>query len=164
MSNLHAKAKRWDKVVAVRKVTKERKIKKEYGLSCIEIRNDTQIFVSDDNRHVESVQIRAKVNKLLGEIKSLGYLPDTASGLQDVEDEQKEEYLSHHNEKLAISYGLMKTPPGTPIRVIKNPRMCYDCHSVAKYISKATQRMIIVGDVHRFHHFRDESCSCADYW
>ncbi|XP_073016255.1 pentatricopeptide repeat-containing protein At5g39680 [Primulina eburnea] len=164
MSNLHAKAKRWDKVVVVRKVTRQRKIKKEPGLSWIEIRNDTHIFVSDDNKHVESVQIRENVNKLLDEIKSLGYLPDTASELHDVEDEQKEDYLSYHSEKLAISYGLMKTPPGTPIRVIKNLRMCDDCHSAAKYISKATKRMIIVRDVQRFHHFRDGSCSCADYW
>ncbi|KZV52199.1 hypothetical protein F511_07154 [Dorcoceras hygrometricum] len=164
MSNLHAKARRWDKVAVIRKLTREKKIKKEPGLSWIEIRNDTHIFVSDDNRHAESVHIREKLNKLLIEIKSLGYIPDTASELHDVEEEQKEEYLSYHSEKLAISYGLMKTPPGAPIRVIKNLRICDDCHSAAKYISKATKRTIIVRDVHRFHHFREGCCSCADYW
>ncbi|KAL0395637.1 UNVERIFIED_CONTAM: Pentatricopeptide repeat-containing protein [Sesamum calycinum] len=76
MSNMHAKAKRWDKVVAVRKLMRETNIKKEPGLSWTEIKNDTHIFVSDDTKHVESVKIREKVKKLLAEIKPLGYVPD----------------------------------------------------------------------------------------
>ncbi|KAH6806608.1 Pentatricopeptide repeat superfamily protein, partial [Perilla frutescens var. frutescens] len=60
MSNMHAKAKRWDKVSEVRKLMRERNIKKEPGLSWTEIRNDTHVFVADDNKHVESVQIREK--------------------------------------------------------------------------------------------------------
>ncbi|KAI3462928.1 hypothetical protein Pfo_019591 [Paulownia fortunei] len=164
MSNMHAKAKRWDEVVAVRKLMRERNIKKEPGLSWTEIRNDTHVFVSDDNEHVESVQIREKVKKLVAEIKTLGYVPDIVSELHDVEEEQKEDYLSYHSEKLAIAYALMKTPPEAPIRVIKNLRMCDDCHSAAKFISKLTNRRIIVRDVNRFHSFRDGYCSCADYW
>ncbi|KAL3829813.1 hypothetical protein ACJIZ3_018615 [Penstemon smallii] len=164
MSNMHAKAMRWDKVVAVRKLMRERNIKKEPGLSWIEIRNDTHVFVSDDNEHMESVQIREKVKKLLSEIKPLGYVPDIVSELHDVEEEQKEDYLCYHSEKLAIAYALMKTPPDAPIRVIKNLRMCNDCHSAVKFISKVTKRMIIVRDVNRFHSFRDGCCSCNDYW
>lgn len=164
VSNMHAKAKRWDKVVAVRKLMRERNIKKEPGLSWTEIRNDTRVFVSDDNKHVESVQIREKVKKLLAEIKTLGYVPYTVTELHDVEEEQKEDWLSYHSEKLAIAYALMKAPPGAPIRVMKNLRMCDDCHSAAKFISKLTNRTIIVRDVNRFHSFRDGCCSCADYW
>ncbi|KAF7812285.1 pentatricopeptide repeat-containing protein [Senna tora] len=33
-----------------------------------------------------------------------------------------------------------------------------------KYVSKVVKREIIVRDTNRFHHFRDGSCSCGDYW
>ncbi|KAK6153002.1 hypothetical protein DH2020_012641 [Rehmannia glutinosa] len=164
MSNMHAKANRWDKVVDVRMLMREKHIKKEPGLSWTEIRNDTHVFVSDDNEHLESVLIHQKVKQLLAEIRATGYVPDIVSELHDVEEEQKEDHLSYHSEKLAIAYALMKMPPGAPIRVIKNLRMCDDCHSAAKFISKLTNRRIIVRDVNRFHSFRDGSCSCADYW
>nr|AYM00531.1 pentatricopeptide repeat protein [Salvia miltiorrhiza] len=164
MSNMHARAKRWDKASAVRKLMRERNIKKEPGLSWIEIRNDTHVFVSGDTNNVESVQIREKVKKLLAEIRTLGYVPDIVTELHDVDEEQKEDWLSYHSEKLAIAYALMKSPPGAPIRVMKNLRMCDDCHSAAKYISKFTNRTIIVRDANRFHRFREGLCSCADYW
>ncbi|CAA3022277.1 pentatricopeptide repeat-containing At5g39680 [Olea europaea subsp. europaea] len=72
--------------------------------------------------------------------------------------------VAMRNEKLAIAYALLKTPPGAPIRIIKNLRMCDDCHSPVKFISKVTNRLIIVRDVNRFHSFREGCCSCADYW
>ncbi|KAK0585525.1 hypothetical protein LWI29_029883 [Acer saccharum] len=164
LSNMYAKAKRWDEVSKVRKLMRERSIKKEPGVSWIEIRNTTYVFVSDDSNHPESSQIYEKISELLAKIKPLGYVPDVAAVLHDVEDEQKEDYLSYHSEKLAIAYGLMKTPPQAPIRVIKNLRMCDDCHSAVKLISKLTKRDIIVRDSNRFHRFRDGCCSCADYW
>ncbi|KAL2523130.1 Pentatricopeptide repeat-containing protein [Forsythia ovata] len=164
LSNMHARAKRWDGVVATRKLMRKRNIKKEPGLSWTEIRNDTHVFLSDDNEHPETVLIREKVKELLAEIKPLGYVPAMAFELHDVEEEQKEDYLSYHSEKLAIAYALMKTPPEAPIRIIKNLRMCDDCHSAIKFISKVTNRVIIVRDVNRFHSFRDGCCSCADYW
>ncbi|XP_052170387.1 pentatricopeptide repeat-containing protein At5g39680 [Diospyros lotus] len=164
LSNMHARAKRWDGVARIRKLMRERIIKKEPGASWIEIRNHTHIFVSDDNKHPEFSQIYEKVRELLAEIKPLGYVPDLAIVLHDVEEEQKEHYLSYHSEKLAIAYGLMKTPAEAPVHVIKNLRMCGDCHSAVKLISKITNRMIIVRDVNRFHSFRDGLCSCGDYW
>lgn len=164
LSNMHAKAKRWDGVADIRKLMRERNIKKEPGLSWTEIRNNTCVFVSDDKSHPELKQIHEKVKDLLNMITRLGYVPDIATVFHDVEAEQKEEYLSYHSEKLAIAYALMKTPPDAPIRVIKNLRMCNDCHSAIKLISKVTNRLIIVRDVNRFHSFRDGSCSCQDYW
>ncbi|CAA3016512.1 pentatricopeptide repeat-containing protein At5g39680-like [Olea europaea var. sylvestris] len=164
LSNMHAKAKRWDRVVEIRKLMRERNVKKEPGLSWTEIRNNTQVFVSGDNDHPESVLIREKVKELLTEIKPLGYVPTIACELHDVEEEQKEDYLGYHSEKLAIAYVLMKTPPMAPIRIIKNLRMCVDCHSAIKFISKVTNRVIIVRDVNRFHSFREGCCSCTDYW
>ncbi|XP_031254049.1 pentatricopeptide repeat-containing protein At5g39680 [Pistacia vera] len=164
LSNIYAKKKRWDGVSKIRKLMRDRNIKKEPGVSWIEIKNATHVFVSEDINHPESSQIYEKVKELLAKIKPLGYIPDVAAVLHDVEDEQKEEYLSYHSEKLAIAYGLMKTSPGAPIRIIKNLRMCDDCHSAVKLISKLTNRDIIVRDANRFHRFQDGCCSCANYW
>ena len=133
-------------------------------MSWVEIKAMTYVFVSEDNSHPECRKIYEKVRDLLANIRPLGYVPDVASVLHDVEDEQKEDYLSYHSEKLAIAYALMKTPSEAPIRVIKNLRMCDDCHTAVKLISKLANRLIVVRDANRFHHFRDGFCSCVDYW
>ncbi|CAN5970524.1 unnamed protein product [Sphagnum jensenii] len=73
-------------------------------------------------------------------------------------------HLCHHSEKLAIAFGLMSTDPGTPLRIVKNLRVCEDCHTSTKFISKIVRRKIIVRDVNRFHHFENGVCSCKDYW
>lgn len=91
-------------------------------------------------------------------------MPDTRFVLHDVEEEQKEQILCHHSEKVAIAFGLINTPPGTTIRIIKNLRVCGDCHSATKFISKMVGREIVVRDAHRYHHFKDGWCSCGDYW
>ncbi|CAL0330152.1 unnamed protein product [Lupinus luteus] len=164
LSNMHAKARRWDGVVTIRKLMRERHIKKEPGVSWLEIRNDIHVFLSEGSNHPESIQIYDKVQQLLAMIKPLGYVPNISAVLHDVEDEQKEGYLSYHSEKLAIAYGLMKIPSPAPIRIIKNLRMCDDCHTAVKLISKITNRLISVRDANRFHHFQDGFCSCADQW
>lgn len=164
LSNMYAKARRWDGVVTIRKLMRERNIKKEPGASWLDIRNDIHVFLSEGSNHPESIQIYKKVQQLLALIKPLGYVPNIASVLHDVEDEQKEGYLSYHSEKLALAYGLMKIPSPAPIRIIKNLRMCDDCHTAVKLISKVTNRLIIVRDANRFHHFRDGSCTCLDHW
>jgi hypothetical protein len=43
------------------------------------------------------------------------YVPDTRIVLHDVEEEEKMFHLLHHSEKLAIGFGLISSPPGTPI-------------------------------------------------
>lgn len=84
--------------------------------------------------------------------------------LHDVEEEEKLSHLWHHSEKLAIAFGLISTPPGTPIRIFKNLRVCGDCHTATKFITKIVGRAIVVRDGNRFHHFKDGLCSCRDYW
>lgn len=97
-------------------------------------------------------------------MKAAGYVPNTKFVLSDVEEEQKEQALCYHSEKLAIVFGLINTSPGTVIRVIKNLRVCVDCHSAGKFIPKTVAREIVLRDTTRFHHFKDRQCSCGDYW
>lgn len=72
--------------------------------------------------------------------------------------------MLRHSEKLALVFGLMRTPKGEPIRIMKNLRVCEDCHSAFKLISRIVDREIIVRDRNRFHCFKDGFCSCKDYW
>uniref|UniRef100_A0A0E0R3P6 DYW domain-containing protein n=1 Tax=Oryza rufipogon TaxID=4529 RepID=A0A0E0R3P6_ORYRU len=44
---------------------------------------------------------------------------------------------------------------GAPIRIIKNLRVCADCHESAKLVSRVYGREIVMRDRTRFHHFRD---------
>ncbi|KAK7817981.1 nadph-dependent pterin aldehyde reductase [Quercus suber] len=84
-----------------------------------------------------------------------GYVPMGEIDLHDLEHSEKEQLLFHHSERLALAFGLIATPPGTPIRVKKNLRICVDCHAAFKFICKIVSREIIVRDVNRFHHFKD---------
>jgi hypothetical protein len=67
----------------------------------------------------------------------------------DVEDEEKEQTLVHHSEKLAIAFCLLSTPPGEAIRVTKNLRVCTDCHTTIKLRSRIAHREIIIRDYNR---------------
>ncbi|KAJ6932695.1 pentatricopeptide repeat-containing protein [Populus alba x Populus x berolinensis] len=97
-------------------------------------------------------------------MKTGGYVPDTRYVLHDIDQEAKEQALLYHSERLAIAYGLISTPARMPLRIIKNLRVCGDCHNAIKIMSKIVGRELIVRDNKRFHHFKGGKCSCGDYW
>ena len=164
LSNIYAAAGKWEEVLWVRTMMQERGIRKEPGRSWIEVDNKVHDFVVGDTSHSETKEIYAELRRLSETIKANGYIPDTRLVLRNIEEEEKELALCSHSEKLAIAYGLMRTPLGQPIRVFKNLRVCSDCHTATKFISKAIEREIVVRDANRFHHFQDGVCSCGDYW
>ncbi|XP_019053823.1 PREDICTED: putative pentatricopeptide repeat-containing protein At3g49142 [Nelumbo nucifera] len=164
LSNIYAKAGRWNDVTTVRSMMKSRGIKKLPGCSNVELSDRVHTFLAGDNSHPQSKEIYAELDVLLGKMKEAGYVPETDSALHDVEEEDKEGHLVVHSEKLAIAFAIINTGPGTPIRITKNLRVCGDCHVAAKLISKIAERDIIVRDTNRFHHFRNGVCSCGDYW
>eukprot|EP01018_Ginkgo_biloba_P026101 Gb_02613 [translate_table: standard] len=164
LSNIYAASGRWNDVAKVRLLMKNRGVKKKPGCSWIEIKNKVHAFLVEDRSHPQTENIYAMLDKLSQKMEKAGYVSDTNSVLHDVEDEHKEHMLSHHSEKLAIAFGLISTTHGTPIRVIKNLRVCGDCHTATKFISKIVDRKIIVRDANRFHHFKNGLCSCGDYW
>ncbi|ONK55587.1 uncharacterized protein A4U43_UnF1210 [Asparagus officinalis] len=117
-----------------------------------------------DTSHPNSCEIYHKIEELLDDIGKLGYVPQIKAVLQNVEEDMKENALKGHSEKLAMAYGLLRTKPGMPIRIMKNLRSCEDCHAFMKYVSKITLREIVVRDTVRFHHIKDGTCRCGDYW
>eukprot|EP01018_Ginkgo_biloba_P030253 Gb_36839 [translate_table: standard] len=164
LSNIYAAAGRWNDVAKMRATMKDRGLKKSPGCSWIEVNRRVHAFLVGDRSHPQSEKIYAMLESLTGQMREAGYSPDTNFVLHDVEEEEKESILGSHSEKLAIAFGLLNTHPGTLLRITKNLRVCGDCHSAAKFISRIVGREIILRDAYRFHHFKDGYCSCGDYW
>ncbi|XP_028062515.1 pentatricopeptide repeat-containing protein At5g04780, mitochondrial-like isoform X1 [Camellia sinensis] len=164
LANIYASAGMWENVAKVRRLMKESNVKKEPGISWIEVKDKIYTFIVGDRNHSRSAEIYAKLDELRDLMNKAGYVPMVEIDLHDVKRSEKELLLSFHSEKLAVAFGLIATPPGAPIRVKKNLRVCVDCHTAFKYICKIVSREIIIRDINRFHHFRDGLCSCGDYW
>lgn len=165
LSNMYAAAGKWEKVVEVRETMKKKGIKKEAGWSLIERKGVIHRFIVGDRSHPQSDEIYAKLKDMRDKLKVVGHIADTRQVLLRIEDEKaKEAELELHSERLAIAYGLINNKNKSTIRVVKNLRVCNDCHCVTKLLSRIYQQEIIVRDNSRFHHFIDGSCSCNDFW
>ncbi|XP_058070412.1 pentatricopeptide repeat-containing protein At2g03880, mitochondrial [Magnolia sinica] len=164
LSNIYANSWRWDDVEDVRKAMRRRGLKKEPGRSWIEVDKQIHAFVVGDRSHPQIDDISKELSRLIQRIMDVGYVPDTNFVLHDLEKEQKEDSLRYHSEKLAMAFGLMNSAKEKPIRIMKNLRICGDCHTFAKLVSKMECRNIVIRDPIRFHHFKDGTCSCTDYW
>ncbi|GKV32461.1 hypothetical protein SLEP1_g41068 [Rubroshorea leprosula] len=164
LSNIYAAHKRWGDVGKVRDAMKNRNVKKVPGFSYIEVDGTIHKFFTDDKSNTRWREISEKLNEIRFKIKELGYVAETSFVFHDIGEEEKENQLCYHSEKLAVAFGLISTGDRTPIQVIKNLRICGDCHTVIKLISKIYDREIIVRDRIRFHRFQEGSCSCRDYW
>lgn len=164
LCNLYANCNKLESLRELRKLMLKRGIKKTPGCSLIEMNGMVHEFVAGDQSHPQSKGIYSKLEKITRDVKSAGYSADTSGVFLDVGEEDKESAVYRHSEKLAIAFGLINSKPGATIRIVKNLRMCVDCHSMAKLVSKVYKREVIVRDRTRFHHFRHGSCSCKDYW
>ncbi|KAI9157198.1 hypothetical protein LWI28_018333 [Acer negundo] len=164
LSNMLATEHKWEESAKVRSLMQLRGVKKHPGQSWIQLKNLVHTFVAGDRSHPQDTEIYSYLERLIGRLKEIGYSSDVQMVIQDVEEEQGEVFLSLHSEKLALVYGIISTPCGTPIQIMKNLRVCTDCHNFIKCTSKLLDREIIVRDIRRFHHFKHGRCSCGDYW
>uniref|UniRef100_A0A0E0Q613 DYW domain-containing protein n=1 Tax=Oryza rufipogon TaxID=4529 RepID=A0A0E0Q613_ORYRU len=140
LSNIYATNNKWHDTFELRVSMQERKVRKQPGRSWIHLKNTVHTFVAGDASHPQSAEIYAYLEKLVERLKEIGYTSRTDLVVHDVEDEQRETALKFHSEKLAIAFGIISTPSGTPLRIFKNLRVCEDCHEAIKYISLATGR------------------------
>uniref|UniRef100_A0A7N0TSA4 DYW domain-containing protein n=1 Tax=Kalanchoe fedtschenkoi TaxID=63787 RepID=A0A7N0TSA4_KALFE len=142
----------------------EKEKKKLASQSLIEVRSRVHEYRAGDTSHPENDRIYALLRGLKTQMKEAGYIPELRGVLHDIDPEGKEEALLAHSERLAAAYGFLTTAARQPIRVIKNLRVCVDCHNALKIISMLVGRELIMRDAKRFHHFKDGVCSCKDYW
>ncbi|KAJ0678218.1 putative tetratricopeptide-like helical domain superfamily, DYW domain-containing protein [Helianthus annuus] len=164
LSNIYAANRQWDEVIQTRKLIKDTEVKKERGKSWIEIKDKVHAFMVGERNHDRIGEIYSKLEDIIEEMRKYGYRCETQHDLHNVEDDKKEELLRHHSEKLALVFGLMCLPSSAPIRIMKNLRICGDCHAFMKLASKITGREIVVRDTNRFHHFKNGFCSCGEFW
>uniref|UniRef100_J3MK55 DYW domain-containing protein n=2 Tax=Oryza brachyantha TaxID=4533 RepID=J3MK55_ORYBR len=164
LSNIYADAGMWKDVERIRLLVKTRGIEKPPGYSSVELKGKTHLFYVGDKSHPQHKEIYSYLEKLLERMQEAGYVPNTGSVLHDLDEEEKESALRIHSEKLAVAFALINSVPGSVIHIIKNLRVCSDCHTAMKFITKITGREIIIRDLQRFHRFKDGLCSCRDYW
>ncbi|KAL6183985.1 hypothetical protein ACLB2K_045393 [Fragaria x ananassa] len=164
LSNMYASAGRWDDVVRVREAMRNAGVKKATGWSWVEYNGKMHKFIAGDRSHEMSDEIYRLLAELGRKLRNSGYIADKACVLRDVDEEEKEEMVGTHSEKLAVCFALLVTEPKSVVRVVKNLRVCRDCHTAIKMISMLEGRKIILRDNNRFHHFSDGQCSCGDYW
>ncbi|KAJ4813919.1 Pentatricopeptide repeat-containing protein [Rhynchospora pubera] len=164
LADVYTKAQMPEEVDRVKKLLEEQSLPKLAGCSWIEVFKKVCSFVSVDEMNPQIEEIDAFLVELVAAMKIHGYEPNTKVILYDLEQEEKERMLLRHSEKLALAFGLINGKKGEVIRITKNLRLCEDCHSFTKLVSKFTKRDIFVRDVNRFHHFKDGVCSCMDYW
>lgn len=164
VSNVYATLGKWDKVRKIRKSLKHKGLKKDPGCSWLQIHNKVYVFGAGDRHHEQYEEVN-KFLELLDDLsRREGYVADLKSVVHDVDDDEKRDMLCGHSERIAIAFGLLNTKPGTPLQIMKNLRVCGDCHTFTKYISKIVQRELLVRDANRFHMFKDGVCSCKDLW
>ncbi|KAL2480623.1 Pentatricopeptide repeat-containing protein [Abeliophyllum distichum] len=164
LSSLYASRSDWVKMSHVRKQMKDRGIKAIPGCSSIEINGFVHEFVMGDWSHPEAKEIKEILRDIEVRVHGTGHEPWIAAVLRYVGDEEKRDALYEHSERLAIACGLLKTKAPEVIRIVKNLRVCADCHEVTKIISRLYNREIMVRDRIRFHKFVDGACSCRDFW
>ncbi|KAF2293957.1 hypothetical protein GH714_005941 [Hevea brasiliensis] len=61
-------------------------------------------------------------------VAEAGYVPNLSSVLHDIGEEEKENAIRVHSERLAIAFGFLVIGAGDCIRIVKNLRVCTDCH------------------------------------
>lgn len=155
LSNIYKEAGNMEGVLKIRVMMRERRLRKDPGYSYVEYQGRNHLFVAGDGRHPQSKEIYAMLDKLEGLAKEDG---------EEENHKQQRENWAVHSERLAIAFALLNSSSNEEILVIKNLRICGDCHMFVKSVSKIVNCRFVVRDATRFHHFNGGSCSCNDYW
>ncbi|XP_051122014.1 pentatricopeptide repeat-containing protein At1g59720, chloroplastic/mitochondrial [Andrographis paniculata] len=164
LSRVYASADKWDDVGLVRRLMTEKGVAKEPGCSSVEINGVVHEFFAGDTTHPWTNEIYRFLDVIDEKLKVEGYAPDFSQAPFVGEADGKAQCLRLHSERLAIAYGLLNSKHGDTIRVFKNLRVCKDCHSFSKLVSKVFDVEIIMRDRLRFHRFKNGQCSCMDFW
>lgn len=136
-----------------------RDTKRDCGSSLLGFKNMVYSFVSGD--------FSPGFNSLYTWLKNLAVNIErpVSSGMLGIHEEEEEEICGVHSEKLALAFALVSTEYKVKrIRIVKNVRICEDCHYTAKYISSSYGCEILLHDSKCLHHFKNGRCSCGDYW
>ncbi|KAM7252790.1 hypothetical protein ACFE04_008658 [Oxalis oulophora] len=167
LSNVYATARKWRDVVSVRRTMAEQRIKKTPGWSRVEVDRTMYSFVAGGKQGKFTREASEKLKEIILKLRvEGGHVAEIGSVLHDIEEEEKEDSVSTHSEKLALAFGIsrLREAEGKSLRIFKNLRICWDCHTMMKLVSKVYGLEIVLRDRSRFHVFKTGGCSCKDYW
>ncbi|PWZ04010.1 putative pentatricopeptide repeat-containing protein [Zea mays] len=144
LSSTYAAAGRHIDAALARKAMRDAGVRKETGLSWLEAAGEVHTFASNCRRHQRSEEIYKVLENVGEKMEAAGYVADTSAVVKDVDGDEKRATVRYHSERLAIGLGLLIVPHGVPIRVMKNLRVCDDCHNAIKYLTKCTGRVVVL--------------------
>lgn len=159
MADMYTDAGRFDDAYEIELMRKHAGAKKKPACASIEVSNEVHKFIVGEN---QSDEISTMLKSLNLRMKGAGHVPHIDSVVRSGTDSEKELVLCEHAERVAIAFGLLHLPQGETLRIVKNLRMCNDCHSSSKVLSRLERREIILRDDACVHHFKDGLCSCGD--
>ncbi|KAG1346395.1 Pentatricopeptide repeat-containing protein [Cocos nucifera] len=136
LAGIYAKARKWEDVIRVRRLMSNRGTSKVAGWSLIEAHGSVHKFVAGDRERKDSSEIYMTLEMIGRRLAEAGYLPDVSSVLHDIGDEEKVHVIKEHSERLAIAFGMMVVDADLPICIVKNLRVCGDCHEFSKMVTK----------------------------
>ncbi|KAF5801241.1 putative DYW domain-containing protein [Helianthus annuus] len=99
-------------------------IDKVPGTSILEINGAFHEFLTADKTHLLSQEVYLKIDEMKRKLHEYGHKPRTMEVLFDLEDEDGED-----------AFALIASELGSPIRIVKNHRVCVDCHGYTKLVS-----------------------------
>lgn len=105
---------------------------KNPGCCWAQVNSEFHILLAGVNSHPQMSKIIEKLDELNIEMKKSLYFQDMDFVLQGVEEQDKEQMLCRHSEKLEVAFLLRNTLPGSPLLVVKNLRICSEFHVVRK--------------------------------
>ncbi|KAL8253394.1 hypothetical protein R6Q59_037087 [Mikania micrantha] len=76
LSNIYAESKSWNEIVTIRKLMKEKVLKKETGYSWIELMNKTYLFSSGQDSGFGGIRVCEVLTGLTEQLFDEGYVPD----------------------------------------------------------------------------------------
>ncbi|CAN1159395.1 Pentatricopeptide repeat-containing protein At1g11290, chloroplastic [Linum perenne] len=168
--NMYRDAERWEDVSRLEELMKQEKVeRREEDWSWISIKDKVRSFKTGIQSAPENIETTRLLEELLVKAKSHGYESEQASEASDEVIMVEENNMGccasagHHSEKLAVTFGLLSTQTGSPLRVSKTSTMCRDCHNFLKIVSLMSNREIIVKDRWLIHKFSNGLCSCAEF-
>ncbi|KAK4341546.1 hypothetical protein RND71_040047 [Anisodus tanguticus] len=89
LSNVYARAGRWDDVERVRSSMKNKNVEQNPGWSSMEVDGQLHTFVTGDNAHTRKQEIYSKLEEIIMGANQQGYMPETEWVLHNIDEEEE---------------------------------------------------------------------------